>query len=174
LSCELSPIREVLLASFIAHFFSSQAFVFLLPARLMLMLTPRVLGTLTCVCCFCEYFFRMKKLSHGLKKIFSLGTSHHGLGSHSPSDGMSLDSRRLSSSMPPQHEATPSSDHPVHVEMPLIDDDDDISVRNHEELARFESHFMREFAHTRVYNVSLLERVGLDIKLPTVIAYLDP
>jgi hypothetical protein len=33
----------------------------------------------------------MKKLSHGLKKMFSLRISHHGLGSHSLSDGMSLD-----------------------------------------------------------------------------------
>jgi hypothetical protein len=89
---ELSPIREVLLACFITHFFSSQAFVFLSPIQLMLTLTPRVLGTLACVYCFCECFCRMKKLSHGLKNIFSPGTSHHGLGSHSPSDGLSLDS----------------------------------------------------------------------------------
>jgi hypothetical protein len=34
------------------------------------MLTPRGLGTLACVCCFCDFFCRMKKLSHGLKKIF--------------------------------------------------------------------------------------------------------
>jgi hypothetical protein len=52
LSCELRPIREVLHASFIACFFSSQAFVFLLP--IWLTLTPRVLGTLVCVCCFRE------------------------------------------------------------------------------------------------------------------------
>jgi hypothetical protein len=129
----------VLLASFVACFFSSQAFVFLSPIRLTLTLTPRVLGTLACVCCFCECFCRMKKLSHGLKMIFSPSTSHHGLGSHSLSDGMSLNSRQFSSSMPAQHEATPSSHHLVHMEMPPIDDDDDISTRNHEELARFES-----------------------------------
>jgi hypothetical protein len=136
LGCELSLIREVLLASFVARFFSSQIFVFLLPVWLMLTLTPRVLHTITCVCeCFC----RMKKLSHRLKKIFSPGTLHHGSGSHSPSDGMSLDSRQFSSCMPPQHEATPSSHHLVHVEMPPIDDDMDISIRNHEEVARSES-----------------------------------
>jgi hypothetical protein len=72
----------VLLASFVAPFFSSQAFVFLPPVRLMLTLTPRVLGTLACVCCFCECFFRMKKLSHGS-------------GSHSLSDGMPLDIRKF-------------------------------------------------------------------------------
>jgi hypothetical protein len=79
----------------------------------------------------------MKKLSHGLKKIFSPVTSHHGSGSHSLNDGMSLDSRQFLPSMPPQHEATRSSHHPVHVEMPPIDDD--ISIHSHEKLARFES-----------------------------------
>jgi hypothetical protein len=82
----------VLLVSFVAHFFSSQAFVFLLPVWLML--TPRVLGTLACIGHFCECFCWMK-LSRGLKKIFSLGTSHHELGSHSLSDGMPLDLRRF-------------------------------------------------------------------------------
>jgi hypothetical protein len=125
----------VLLASFVAHFLSSQAFVFRSPVGVMLTLTPRVLGTLACVCCFCVCFCRKKKLSRGLKKIFSPSTSHHRLGSHSLSDGMSLDTRRFLSTMPPRHEAAWLSHHPMHVEMPLIDDD--ISIRNHEELARF-------------------------------------
>jgi hypothetical protein len=111
----------------------------------------------------------MKKLSHGLKKVFSPGTSHHRSGSHSLSDGMSLDSRRFSSSMPSQHEATPLSHHPVHVEMPLIDDDDDISICSHVELARFESLCVQDFAPTHVYDVSLLEHESLDSKLPSVI-----
>jgi hypothetical protein len=81
----------------------------------------------------------MKKLSHGLKKIFSLDTSHHGSSSHSPSDGMLLNSQRFSSSMPPQHETASSSHHHVHMEMPPVDDDYDISIHNHDELARFES-----------------------------------
>jgi hypothetical protein len=135
----------------------------------MLTLTPRVLGTLACVYCFYECFCRMKKLSRGLKKIFSPCTSHHGSGSHSLSDGMSLNSRQFLSSMPLQLDATPLSHHPVHVEMPLIDDDNDISIRSHKELTRFESLRMQEFAHTRVYDVILLERVGLHIELPTVI-----
>jgi hypothetical protein len=43
----------------------------------------------------------------------------------------------------------------VYVEMPLIDDDDNnISIRNHKELARFESLRVLEFAHTHVYDVS--------------------
>jgi hypothetical protein len=135
----------VFLASFVARFFSSQAFVFLPPVQLTLALTPRVLA---CVCYFCECFCRMKKLSRRLKKIFSPGMSHHGLGSHSLSDGMSLDSWWFSSSMPPQHEAVLSSHHPVQMEMPLIHDDNNISIHNHEELARFESLHVREFAHS--------------------------
>jgi hypothetical protein len=123
LSCVLSQIREVILASFVTHFFSSEAFVCLLP--IWLRLTPRVQGTLACVCCFCDCFCRMKKLSQGLKKIFSPGTSHHRSGSHSLSDGMLLDSRQFSSTMPLQNEAAPWSRHSVHMEMPLIDDDDD-------------------------------------------------
>jgi hypothetical protein len=50
-----------------------------------------------------------------------------------------------------------------------IDDDDDISIRSDEELARFESLQVREFDQTRVYDVSLLECVGLDIEHPTII-----
>jgi hypothetical protein len=73
----------------------------------------------------------MKKLSHGLKKIFSPDMSHHGSGSHSLSYGMPLNLRQFSSSMPLQHEAVLSSHHSVHMEMPLIDDDD-ICIRNHE------------------------------------------
>jgi hypothetical protein len=72
----------------------------------------------------------MKKLSRGLKKIFPPGTSHHGLGSHSPSDGMSLDSQRFSS-MPLKHEAASLSHHPLYVEMPLIDDDDNTGPVGH-------------------------------------------
>jgi hypothetical protein len=52
--------------------------------------------------------------------------------------------------------------------MPLIDSNG-ISIHSHEELARFESHHMRDFPHTHVYDVSLLKRVCLDIKLPTII-----
>jgi hypothetical protein len=71
--------------------------------------------------------------------------------------------------MPSQHEATPLSHHPVHVEMPLIDDDDDISICSHVELARFESLCVQDFAPTHVYDVSLLEHESLDSKLPSVI-----
>jgi hypothetical protein len=52
----------------------------------------------------------------------------------------------------------------MHIEMPPIDDDD-ISIRIYEELARFESLCVQE-THTHVYDVSLLKCVDLDIELP--------
>jgi hypothetical protein len=36
-------------------------------------------------------------------------------------------------------------------------------------MEKYEFLHHREFAHTRVYNVNLLERVGLDVKLPTIL-----
>jgi hypothetical protein len=53
----------------------------------------------------------------------------------------------------------------MHIEMPPIDDDN-ISICIYEELARFESLCVQEFAHTHVYDVSLLKCVDLDIELP--------
>jgi hypothetical protein len=55
------------------------------------------------------------------------------------------------------------------MEMPLIDDNDDIPIHSHKELARFEFLRVREFVHTHVYDVSLLEHVGLDIEVPAII-----
>jgi hypothetical protein len=36
-------------------------------------------------------------------------------------------------------------------------------------MEKYESLRRREFAHTRIYNVNLLERVGLDEELPTIL-----
>jgi hypothetical protein len=36
-------------------------------------------------------------------------------------------------------------------------------------MEKYKSLCHREFAHTRVYNVNLLERVGLDEELPTIL-----
>jgi hypothetical protein len=36
-------------------------------------------------------------------------------------------------------------------------------------MEKYESLYRREFANTRVYDVNLLERVGLDEKLPTIL-----
>jgi hypothetical protein len=38
-----------------------------------------------------------------------------------------------------------------------------------EEMEKYESLRYREFAHTHVYDVNLLERVGLDAELPTIL-----
>jgi hypothetical protein len=46
---------------------------------------------------------------------------------------------------------------------------DDISICTTEEMEKYESLRCREIAHTRIYDVNLLERVGLDDKLPTIL-----
>jgi hypothetical protein len=46
---------------------------------------------------------------------------------------------------------------------------DDISIRTTVEMEKYESLCHREFAHTRVYDVNLLEKVGLDEELPTIL-----
>jgi hypothetical protein len=51
----------------------------------------------------------------------------------------------------------------------MIEDDIDISIGTHEKLVRFEPLRHREYAHTHVYDASLLKRVGMDIELPTVL-----
>jgi hypothetical protein len=50
----------------------------------------------------------------------------------------------------------------------MIDDDISISIHTNEELVRFESLHHREYTHTSVYDVCLLERVGMDLELPTI------
>jgi hypothetical protein len=43
---------------------------------------------------------------------------------------------------------------------------DDIFICSTEEIEKYESLRQREFGHTRVYDVNLLERVGMDEELP--------
>jgi hypothetical protein len=47
-------------------------------------------------------------------------------------------------------------------------DDDDISIYTPEELERLESPQVREFVHTHVYNVNLLNKGEMDINLSTL------
>jgi hypothetical protein len=47
--------------------------------------------------------------------------------------------------------------------------DGDFSIHTTEEMNKYESLCHREFAHTRVYDVNMLERVGLDEELPSVL-----
>jgi hypothetical protein len=48
-------------------------------------------------------------------------------------------------------------------------DGDDISIHTTEEMNKYEFLYHREFAHTHVYDVNLLERVGLDEELPLIL-----
>jgi hypothetical protein len=48
-------------------------------------------------------------------------------------------------------------------------DGDDISIYTTEEMEKYKSLRHWEFAHTRVYDVNLLERVYLDEELPTIL-----
>jgi hypothetical protein len=48
-------------------------------------------------------------------------------------------------------------------------DGDDISIYTTEEIEKYKSLRRREFAHTRIYDVDLLERVSLDEQLPTIL-----
>jgi hypothetical protein len=47
-------------------------------------------------------------------------------------------------------------------------DDNDISIYTPEELERLESLRVREFVHTRVYDVNLLKKGEIDVDLPTL------
>jgi hypothetical protein len=46
---------------------------------------------------------------------------------------------------------------------------DDISIRSTEEMENYGSLHQREFGHTHVYDVNLLERVGMDEELPLIL-----
>jgi hypothetical protein len=71
--------------------------------------------------------------------------------------------------VPSPHEIGGSIHYPAHDDIPVATDGDDISIHTTEEMEKYESLRRREFAHTRVYVVNLLERVGLDKELPTIL-----
>jgi hypothetical protein len=48
-------------------------------------------------------------------------------------------------------------------------DGDNISIRTTEEMEKYESLRQREFGNTGLYDVNLLERVGMDEGLPLVL-----
>jgi hypothetical protein len=48
-------------------------------------------------------------------------------------------------------------------------DGNDISIRSTKEMKKYETLHQREFGHTHVYNVNLLERVGMDEELPLIL-----
>ncbi|PUZ75447.1 hypothetical protein GQ55_1G170200 [Panicum hallii var. hallii] len=110
----------------------------------------------------------MKKLLGGVKRAFSSGPSSRGSSSYS-NDSRSQDLSRSSSFVPSQHRTAGSSRYSAQGDVPMATDGDDISICSTTEMEKYESLRHREFAHTHVYDVSLLERVGLDEELPTIL-----
>jgi hypothetical protein len=51
----------------------------------------------------------------------------------------------------------------------MATDVDDISIHTTVEMEKYESLHHQEFAHTHIYDVNLLERIGLDKELPTIL-----
>jgi hypothetical protein len=132
----------------------------------MLTLTPRVLGT-SCCTLLLQMLCRIKKLKGGVKRVFSSGPSCQGSGSRSGDE--SLDSTWSSSFVPSPHETGGSICYLAHDDVPMAMDSDDISIRSTEEMEKYESLRQRVFGHTRVYDVNLLKRFGMDEKLPLIL-----
>jgi hypothetical protein len=110
----------------------------------------------------------MKKLLSGVKRALSSGPSSQGSGSHS-SDSKPQNSVQSSSFMPSPHETAGSSRYLAQGDVPMTTDGNIISICTTMEMEKYESLRHREFAHTRIYDVNLLERVGLDEELPTIL-----
>jgi hypothetical protein len=109
----------------------------------------------------------MKKLIGGVKRAFSSGLSSRG-SSSCTGDG-SQDSTRSSSFVPSPQETGGSIDYLAHDDVPMAMDGDGISIHRTEEMEKCKSLCQREFGHTHVYDVNLLERVGMDKELPLIL-----
>jgi hypothetical protein len=75
--------------------------------------------------------------------------------------------------MPSLHGTMGSSCYLALDDVPTTTDGDDISIRTTEEMEKYKSLCHREFSQTDVYDVNLLERVGLDEELPTILQTID-
>jgi hypothetical protein len=62
-----------------------------------------------------------------------------------------------------------SSHYLAHDDIPEATNNDDISICTTKEMEKYESLDHQEFAHTRIYDVNLLERVGLDKELLSIL-----
>jgi hypothetical protein len=51
----------------------------------------------------------------------------------------------------------------------MATDGDDISIHSTKEMVKYESLCQREFGHTHIYDVNLLERVGMDEELSLIL-----
>jgi hypothetical protein len=138
---------------------------FLPPIRLTLI--PRVLGT-SCYVLLSQMLCRMKKLLSGVKRVLLSDPSSRGSGSRFSDNGLQ-DSPWSSSFVPSPHGTVGLNRYLAHDDVPKAADGDDISIHNTEEMEKYESLRHQEFAHTHVYDVNLLERVGLDEELPTIL-----
>jgi hypothetical protein len=130
------------------------------------MLTPRVLGTSYCVLLL-QVLCRMKKLIGGVKRALSSGLSSRGR-AHAPV----MDHKTLYGLRPScLHRMRPGGSirYLAHDDVPVATNDDDISIRSTVEMKKYESLRQREFGHTRVYDVNLLERVGINEELPLIL-----
>jgi hypothetical protein len=110
----------------------------------------------------------MNKLLSIVKRALSSGPSSRGSSSRS-SDNGSQDSPRSSSFVPSLHRTAGSSRYHAHDDVPAAMDGDDISIHTTEQMEKYEFLRHREFSHTHIYDVNLLERVGLDKKLSTIL-----
>jgi hypothetical protein len=95
------------------------------------------------------------------------GPSSRASGSLSGDNG-SQNSPWSSSFMPSLHKTTRSSCYLSHDDIPEATDGN-ISSRTTEEMEKYEFLRHQEFAHTRIYDVNLPERVSLDEELPTIL-----
>jgi hypothetical protein len=75
--------------------------------------------------------------------------------------------------VPSPHGIAGSRRYLAHDDVPEATDGDDISIHTTEEMEKYESLHRREFAHTHIYDVDLLERVGLDEEFPTILRTID-
>jgi hypothetical protein len=71
--------------------------------------------------------------------------------------------------VPSRHGSTGSSRYLTHDDVLEATDGVDISICTIEVIEKYESLHRRECAHTRIYDVDLLERVGLDEELSTIL-----
>jgi hypothetical protein len=71
--------------------------------------------------------------------------------------------------VPSPHETRGSIRYLAHDDVTMATDGIDISIGSTEEMEKYESLHHREFGHTRVYDVNLLERVGTDKELPLIL-----
>jgi hypothetical protein len=71
--------------------------------------------------------------------------------------------------VPSPHGTVRSNRYLAHDDVPEATSDNDISICTTKEMEKYESLRRREFAHTHIYDVNLLERVCLDEELTTIL-----